>query len=317
MMNLLNNFHFIRPWWLILIPFLTLLWWAWRKEVDPLRGWRRQVDPNILAALSLRDGTARFDRSIGVLVVWVVLLVAIAGPAWRPEPNPFAGASTPLMLLLKADESMEQAGSPPSAIDRAKLKIIDLAKLRKGEPLGLIAYAGSAHLVLPPTSDTEAVATMASEISAGIMPVSGDRLDLALAKANEVLTGTESVSVRSGGSVLVITDSVSDTESLLAAYNRLDRPFPVQFLAINEEDSDDRKSVDDAAKELRASVQPITIDDNDLISINRAATKFTSSGVTGESERWQEAGYFLVFPIALLVAYSFRREDRQIKETGR
>ena len=60
---------------------------------------------------------------------------------------------------------MESPDPAPSRIERAHLKIADLADIRKGQPLGLIAYAGSSHLVLPPTRDTAVVAQMAAEIS--------------------------------------------------------------------------------------------------------------------------------------------------------
>ena len=62
----------------------------------------------------------------------------------------------------------------------ARLKIADFAAERTGQPLGLVAYAGSAHLVLPPTRDTSVVATMAAEISPAIMPKRGDDLAGAL-----------------------------------------------------------------------------------------------------------------------------------------
>ena len=127
---------------------------------------------------SVTHGPARW-----LLVGWLLAVVAVAGPTWRLEPSPFADDATPLMILLKADISMETPDPAPSRLERARLKIADLAAARKGQPLGLIAYAGSAHLVLPPTRDTAVVAQMAAEISPEIMPVPGDRLDLALRKA--------------------------------------------------------------------------------------------------------------------------------------
>ena len=41
---------------------------------------------------------------------------------------------------------------------------------------GLIAYAGSAHLVLPPTTDGTVVTTMASALAPDVMPRQGDAL---------------------------------------------------------------------------------------------------------------------------------------------
>ena len=47
----LSNFHFIRPAALLLLPLAFGLWLAWRKRADPLRGWREQIDPELLDAL--------------------------------------------------------------------------------------------------------------------------------------------------------------------------------------------------------------------------------------------------------------------------
>ncbi len=187
MSGLPGDFHFIRPLWLLLAPVAVALWWLWRREADPLRGWRRQLAPELLEALVV--GRSRRQRWQGgsLLVAWLLGVVAVAGPTWQLEPSPFADDATPLMILLKADASMEQSDLEPSRLERARLKIADLAAARRGQPLGLIAYAGSAHLVLPPTRDTAIVASMAAEIAPGIMPEPGDRLDLALALAQRVL----------------------------------------------------------------------------------------------------------------------------------
>ena len=130
----------------------------WQRRSDPLRGWREQIAPELLEALVVGRESAKSSQALWLLVSWLVAIVAIAGPTWRLEPSPFADDATPLMILLKADLSMMQPDPAPSRLERARLKIADLAEARKGQPLGLIAYAGSAHLVLPPTRDTAVVA---------------------------------------------------------------------------------------------------------------------------------------------------------------
>ena len=299
----LSNFHFIRPEGLLLLPLALGLWWLWQRRSDPLRGWREQMDPDLLKALSVgRDSESR-GPARSLLVGWLLAVVAVAGPTWRPEPSPFADDATPLMILLKADVSMDRPGPAPSRLERARLKIADLAAVRKGQPLGLIAYAGSAHLVLPPTRDTAVVAQMATEISPAIMPVPGDRLDLALRKAAEILSGGGS-----GGSVLVMADSVDgDPEAIKEAEQTTGR-FPVSFLAINSPDSPESESVRSAAQVLSATVQPLTVDDADVHALTRAAARAPVAQAGESSVRWQESGWLLVPIVALIFAASFRRE---------
>ena len=107
------------------------------------------------------------------------------------------------MVVLRAGESMDLDDMLPSRMERARLKVADFATARKGQPMGLIAYAGSAHLVLPPTRDTSIVASMAAEISPEIMPKLGDDLAAALQLADRTLGDTR-------GTVVVVADDAEE-----------------------------------------------------------------------------------------------------------
>ena len=303
MIGALTNLHFIRPWWLALIPVVLGLWWLWQRNADPLRRWRQQMEPEFLQALVVGRQRKGMFVSYLLLAAWLLAVLAIAGPTWRLEPNPFADDAEPLMILLKADQSMNQSPPSPSRIERAHLKIADLAKLRKGQPLGLIAYAGSSHMVLPPTRDTEIVAEMADEISPEIMPEPGERLDLAIMQASELLQ-----SENQGGSLLIIADSAEIDPKVVAQVAR-DNSLPVQILALSASDSPERKSLEDVASALNASVQSLTVDDQDVVALVDFAERRAGTAMAGESSRWQEAGYWLTPAIALIVLFSFRREQ--------
>ena len=85
-------------------------------------------------------------RGGGLLAAWWLAMLSLAGPTWRPEPSPFADDPVPVMLVLKASETMDLlAHLAPSRMERARLKTADFAAERSGQPLGLVAYAGSAH----------------------------------------------------------------------------------------------------------------------------------------------------------------------------
>ena len=304
-MESIANFHFVRPGWLLMLPVAAFVWWLWQRSVEPLRGWRGQIDPDLLKAMTEGEAQHRDYCAYGVLVGWLIAIVAVAGPTWRQEPSPFAADATPLIVLLKADVSMNQIDPQPSAMERAKLKIADLAKTRKGQPLGLIAYAGSAHLVLPPTRDTSVVAEMAAEISPDIMPKPGDRLDLAIRKAGQVLTGEQA-----GGTLLVIADSIQgDSQSILKAHGE-SGSYPIQFLALRQD-----KSLTSTAGLLHADVEDLTPGNQDIASISKAAERKAVIGIAGQTTRWQEAGYWLVPLLVLIVAASFRRR-RQLTAGG-
>lgn len=296
---MIDSFHFLRPMLLLLLPVVALVWWAWRRRSDPLRGWRSQIEPELLDALTDRHDQGQ-GRHWPVLTGWILAGLALAGPSWKPEPNPFAEDATPLVILLKADLSMDLPDPEPSRLERAQLKIADLAAARPGQALGLIVYAGSAHLVLPPTKDTAVVADMAGQIRTDIMPRPGDRLDLAIAQAADLLE-------ESGGSLLVITDrQASATDTLGEAYRKANEPFTQMLVVTAPDRSVD--GVDEIAKILDTKPIAMTVDDSDVREIIDRATRPPVAKSADGEVRWQDGGYYLLPLIAMFALLPFRRE---------
>ncbi|MGB6221820.1 vWA domain-containing protein [Haloferula sp.] len=304
MIEFFQSFHLLRPAALALAVPALVVWWLWRKHADPLRGWRSQVDSDLLDALS--DQADSKPRAFWpLLIAWLIATLAIAGPSWKPEPSPFAEDISPLIILLKADASMDTPDPEPSRLERAHLKIKDLATARQGQALGLIAYAGSAHLVLPPTKDTSAVATMAAEISPEIMPVQGQRLDLALDRASELLK-------ENGGTLLIITDTASsDTPEINKAFAAAGSPA-TQILAIAPVGSS-ISQLNPLAKSLDADLIAMTDGDQDIERIIKGAARPPVARTGDGATRWQDGGYYLVPFLVILSLLPFRRES-QTKE---
>ena len=294
----LSQFHFLRPWCLMLLPALWFMWWRHHIASDPLRGWRSAMEPELLGPLTIHRGGDDRWRDVGRLVVWTVALVAVAGPTWRPEPSPFADDPVPVMVLLKTSQSMQTEDLAPSRMERAQLKVVDFTNARKAQPTGLIAYSGTAHLVLPPTRDNAVIAEMAGELDPAIMPSDGDALLEALALAKRSLE-------EQGGSIVVFADEVSSAiQSQLQPLSRVQ----VTFLSVSPGTSDDSQSVQAAAKSMRADWLPIAADSSDIDKLTkRVAGAPVSVAVEGEGTRWQEAGWWLVPIIALCVLATFRR----------
>jgi len=313
MMESISQFHFLRPLWLLLLPGAVYLWWRWQKSEDPLEGWRRQMEPEFVQALTVGGQSGRFSGGTILLGMWVCALVALAGPTWKPEPSPFVEDAAALVVLLKADVSMDIANPMPSRMERAQLKLKDLAEARKNQALGLVAYAGSAHMVLPLTKDTDIVATMGAEVSPEVMPEPGDRLDLALLKAAELLEKSES-----GGSILVLADTADGDLDAVARAHQESGGAAVQILAVNNPESSERNSLEALAKAVRGSVVPLSADGADIEQIVSKAARPPVSlrGQEKSGSRWQDAGWYLVPVLVVVVALSFRREEQESEVKG-
>lgn len=296
-----SNFHFIRPSFLLLIPVVVLVWWLAQRAHDPVRGWRKAIDAELLAALTVGDARSDAWQSASLLIAWLLATVSLAGPTWHLEPSPFADDPVALMVLLLADESMDQDDLAPSRMERARLKVADIANARQGEPLGLIAYAGTAHLVLPPTRDTSVVATMAAEISPAIMPKPGNALLDALQLAARTLDKT-------GGAIIVIADTVrADEVAALSKFHR-SSSLLVQILNVAPDGSPDASSMDAAAESLSARIIPLTPDDEDVRTLVRRAARSPQTVASADKgTHWAESGWWLVPVVALLTLIGIRR----------
>jgi Ca-activated chloride channel family protein len=177
-----------------------------------------------------------------------------------------------------------------------------------------VAYAGSAHLVMPLTRDTELVTRFAAELSPAIMPMPGDAAAEALALAEEQLR-------KSGlrGSILLITDGVpAEQLPRLAAY-RKGGGVPVQLLAVAAAsgvplppDSPpapalDRAALDKTADALDATLTIVSPDDRDIRRLARhTETSLVAASAEQAGERWKDMGYWLIFLVAALMLMWFR-----------
>ena len=89
----------------------------------------------------------------GVALVLALACLGAAGPTWSRVPDPFVAQTAPLVIALKVTPSMENRDVAPSRLERSRQKIRDLLALRTGARSALIAYAGTAHSVVPMTED--------------------------------------------------------------------------------------------------------------------------------------------------------------------
>jgi Ca-activated chloride channel family protein len=298
MIRALSDLHFLRPWWLAaLIPAIGV-WWAIRAHHDPLRAYRTAIAPHLLEHLVVGEKRTKRLRPVTLLLPLLVLAVlALSGPAWRKEPSPFADEKAAIVVIMKVTPTMEAKDLQPSRLERSKHKLRDLIALRPGEPVGLIAYSGSAHVVMPPTRDGRIVEKMAEALSPAIMPVEGDVLSDALELA---LLQFERRGAR--GTILVIADGVSPGQlGRLEDYRAGGNP-PVQVLAaVGSREVASQTGLDAGAQALGAPLVYMTVDETDVERISRGTKRLLEGArAEHEEERWRDEGYLLLPFIALL-----------------
>ena len=321
----LFEFHFIRPAWLLAsIPIGGLLVLMWRSRQQSMR-WQDAIAPHLLPHLIVGDNRQQTIRPGRVLIAVLCLAaIALAGPTWKRETAPFADLAGPLTIAIDLSPTMNVTDIQPSRLERAKQKARDLLALRAGGRTALIAYAGSAHLVLPLTDDVSILETYLGELSTDIMPLPGKDTTRALAAAQATLAD-EPIP----GTIVLFTDGVeADRMAEIVGQSRQGRDA-VSILAIGTArggaipEGDDRfvrgadgrpllsqlemRSLNEFGRQAGASIVEVSRDNRDVRAIDRQSAAATAQAKALQSDRWQDFGYWLVYPIAALALLWFRR----------
>lgn len=314
----LDAFHFLRPWWLLGIPLAMWMYLKLRRVVSAATQWRKVIAPELLPHLLV--GRTRHSRLRPYQVLTLLIVVmsfALAGPTWQREVTPFTEDLAPLVVVLELTESMLGIDQPPSRLGRAKQKVRDLLALRSGSRTAIIAYAGSAHIVLPLTDDAKLIELYLESLAPGIMPVPGDRPELAIAAAVE-LVSRDPVA----GTILFMSDGIDGSHSQTFAEQLSVGNQQLMVLAFgteaggpleNDGTGDLAPPIDMPGLRAAASAGgglalPATVDDRDVNELNRHVQRHLADTIESDEKlQWHDAGYYFVWPLALLSLFWFRR----------
>lgn len=296
------EFHLLRPFWLLALFPAVFTWWGLLKQQDQTARWRTAIDAHLLEHLLVGEHREPLFRPVHILLLlWVIASCALSGPTWQKEPSPFLGDEAGLMIVLKVTKSMESTDVQPSRLERAKHKIRDLMKARKGSSTGLIVYSGSSHLVMPMTRDSRIINSMIEDLTPNLMPVEGDVLHDALNQAEQMAAQSELP-----GSLVVLADTVSSNQ--VEALKTEQPVFPVQFLSMQPAQVPPDAGLQKAADLLDAPLSRLSVDPEDVEQIaRRAKSEFAAVVETGQGEHWKDNGYLLIPLTALCMALWFRK----------
>ena len=174
--------HFIRPYWLLLLPLAMFLPWLWKRARRPSGDWMAVCDPHLLRWLSVSQASEK-SRGGGRWLAGAAILIsilALAGPSWQKLPDSSFSARDARMIVLDLSRSMLAQDLRPNRLTRARFRLADLLEMTEEGQVGLVSYAGDAYVVSPLTSDMNTIANLLPALQPDIVPVSGSRADRAL-----------------------------------------------------------------------------------------------------------------------------------------
>ena len=203
-----DNLWFMRPDWLyafIPIGFMALLFILIGREQER---WKKMFPKAMVPYLTIKGTKRQFiwPRALLILVLSLMTLGA-AGPTWEQIERPGQKTEAALVILMDVSRSMLAEDIQPNRLERAKLKLKDFFEAGPSSRAALIAYAGTAHSVVPFSKDYKTIARQMDALRPDIMPVQGSYLEEALDLADSLLAD-----VIAPSTILLVTDQIDQND---------------------------------------------------------------------------------------------------------
>lgn len=324
------DFHFLRPLWLLLLLVAPVLYLVLKGKGSGDSGWSGLIPEQFLSPVIRRYGGAAEKRGsslVPAISAVVILTIALAGPAWREAPTPLKKPGDSLVIVLDLSLSMLATDLEPDRLTRAKRKIRDILAVREGSLTALVVYSGDAHVVTPLTDDSNTLTGMLNVLDPIIMPVQGNRADLAVASAQALLKQ----GAPGQGRILLITDGVSEryltpisneladtgfTLSTLAAGTRDGGPIPLARRGFIRDNGNivitrtDPDMLAELARNSGGASHELTLDDSDIAALNLSpeeSDEWQDTNTELTIDRWKDDGYWLLWLALPLLLLGWRR----------
>lgn len=188
----LVTFHFAQPEWFILL-LLTILLTFWRLPTGQRTAQRLQqyAQPQLLPFLLAPWMEPRRWRNYPLRwwLLWLLLVLALAGPRWDQVEVPVWQNHANLVVLLDISSSMDLRDPQLTRLAQAKAEIDTLLAYSQGLRAGLVAFASVALPLTPLSEDTQALRAQLEALDGEMLRWRGSRVGLALTRAERLFLG--------------------------------------------------------------------------------------------------------------------------------
>ena len=208
-------FRFENPiylWLLLIIPILIIIkimmWYVQRKKLS------RIGNPTLLK--ELMPDVSRFRPWVKFLLLITALsslILALARPQFGSKISHEKRNGIEAIIALDISNSMLAQDVQPSRLDKSKLMIENLINSFINDKIGLVVFAGEAHVQLLITSDYVSAKMFLSDITPNLISTQGTDIARAIRVSLSSFTQQKGV----GKAIILITDGEDNEGGALEA----------------------------------------------------------------------------------------------------
>lgn len=210
-------FELASPWFLLFIPIPLIVWFFVPRQKTALPMALNVPFFKAMTSLIDHQNSSLTTQTLLILpaLIWLSIVLALAGPRWVGEPQPITREGYNIMLALDLSASMEindmvLHGRPASRLAVVKRAAEAFVKDRPGDRIGLILFGTRAYLQTPLTYDRHSVLMRIEDATAGLAGKTtsiGDAVGLAVKRLDKV--------PNKGRVIILLTDG-ANTSGVLA-----------------------------------------------------------------------------------------------------
>lgn len=304
MIEFINNFHFIRPYFLL---FLLLPLFLFFRKMIPSKSsssWEDICDKPLLNFLLVKGSAKKiFSIKKYIYIGLFFAIISAAGPAWKKVETPSFNTENPNMFVLSLSQDMQLKDIYPSRLERTKYVIHDITKALDNGQFGLMVYSSEPYVITPITDDIELIKNLLPEIVPNIVPDGGDRLDRAIDLAMQRFINA---GYKKGNIILFATDVGQQFNSALTVVERAKNlNFSVNVIDVSFEGNEKLKLLAQKGggeySSVRKPIPQLFINKLKNVDLNNLKeSKNTRS-------KYLDFGYYLIFIPMLCLLMFFRR----------
>lgn len=268
-MPTLSFSNFTAPWWFLLLGVIALIV-AGYVVVQRMRRKRTMRFTNLELlerVMPRRQGWIRHVPPVVLVIALMLLTTAMAGPT--AEQRVPRNRAT-VMLVIDVSLSMEATDVEPTRLRAAQDAAKDFVTgLTPGINLGLIAFAGTATVLVSPTTDRDGVATAIDNLRLAESTATGEAIFAALQAIDgfaQVISGVEGapparIVLMTDGKQTIPTDDGNDPRgAFTAARAAAEAKIPVSTISFGTEDGE---------VTIEGKTQSVPVDDESMQEIAR------------------------------------------------